>query len=309
MNNINILKHHGKTMIILALCLCIPFIAIWYIASHVNENIFYEQKKESLLAMTKVLESHLVDGGYNEILADAGMKDATREEQIAALNEALRQFTDEVAGASEGLGVGYYSRELDAILSYGPSADYQHTVGIPIGKDHPGRRVMATGNVEVTLGSMVRGNIMNAMLPVVRHGEVIGYIWANNLVSKLEQTLSQMSSIILLLLVFSYIIMLIIILMFIRRIIKSDQKRDKILSVMNHVASILLAVTNEEYFEKSLLDGMEIIGQSMEADCVQIWQNETRDDVLYFALKYKWLSDAGKGAPPIEIGTAIPYSQ
>ena len=309
MKNISMLKHHGKTMLILAVCLCIPFISIWYIASYINENIFYEQKKESLMAMTRVLESHLVSGGYDEILTNAGMKDASREEQIAALNEVLSGFTDEVAGASEGLGVGYYSRELDAILTYGPSAEYQRTVGVSIGEDHPGRQVMATGIAQVTMGSMVRGNIMNAMLPVVRGGEVIGYIWANNLVSELEQTLSQMSSIILVLLVFSYIVMLIIIIIFIRRIIKSDQKRDKILSVMNSIATLLLAETNEEHFEESLLDGMEIIGQSMNADCVQIWQNEARDDGLYFALKYKWLSDEGRGAPPVDIGTAIPYSR
>jgi len=96
---------------------------------------------------------------------------------------------------------------------------------------------------------------------------------------------------------------------FIRIMIKADQKRDKILSVMNRIASILLAATSEEHFEQSLLDGMEIIGQSTEADCVQIWQNETRDDVLCFALKYKWLSEAGKRAPPVDIGTAIPYSR
>ena len=309
MDKTNILKHHGKRMIILAVCLCIPFISIWYIASYVNENIFFEQKRESLLTMTKVLEAHLVEGGYNEILADAGMLNATREEQIATLNEALSGFTDEVAGASDGLGVGYYSRELDAILTYGPSSEYQHTVGVPIGDEHPGRRVMATGIAEVTMGSMVRGNIMNAMLPIVRGGEVIGYIWANNLVSELEQTLSQMSTIILTLLILSYIVMLVIIMIFIRMMIKADQKRDKILSVMNRVASILLAATNEEHFEKSLLDGMEIMGKSMEADCVQIWQNETRNGALCFALKYKWLSDAGKAAPHVEIGTAIPYSK
>ena len=309
MNNTNLQKQHGKAIIILALCLCIPFIAIWYIVSYVNEGIFYEQKRESLLSMTKVLDSYLVEGGYAEILRRAGMEDASKEEQIAALNEALREVTDEVAKASEGLGVGYYSRELDAILTYGPSDEYQHTVGVPIGEDHPGRRVMATGVAEVTMGSMVRGNIMNAMLPVVRDGEVIGYIWANNLVSELEQSLAHMSSIILLLLVFSYIIMIIIILVFIRRMNKSDQKRDKILSAMNRVASVLLAATDEEHFEKSLLDGMQIIGQSMEADCVQIWPNETLDDKLCFVLKYEWLSEAGKNAPPVEIGTAVPYSE
>jgi len=303
------LRQHGRTMIILALCLLVPFISIWYIASHVNENIFYEQKKESLLSMTKVLEAHLVSGGYNEILTNAGKLGATKEEQIAALNEALRGFTDEVAGASEGLGVGYYSRDLDAILTYGPSASYQHNVGIPIREEHPGRRVMETGIAEVTMGTMVRGNIMNAMLPIVRDGEVIGYIWANNLVSELEQTLSQMSFIILVLLILSYIVMLITIMIFIRRMIKSDQKRDIILGVMNRVASTLLSAATEEHFEKSLLEGMEIIGLSMDADYVQIWQNELRDGQLEFVLKYRWVSDAGKNVALVEIGAALPYSR
>ena len=308
MSNTNIMKQHGKTLIILALCLCIPFIAIWYITSNVNENIFFEQKRESLMAMTKVLDTQLVRGGYAEILAEAGMTDASREEQIAALNEALRGITDDVASASEGLGVGYYSRDLDAILTYGPSSEYQHTIGVPIGEDHPGRRVMATGIAEVTMGSMVRGNIMNAMLPVVRGGEVIGYIWSNNLVSELEQTLSQMSAIVLTLLSISYILMLAIIIVFFRRMIKSDQKRDNILRSINSVAAVLLAETNEEHFEKSLLDGMEIIGRSMDADCVQIWPNDTRDGKLHFVLKYKWLSEAGITAPLIKEGTAVPYS-
>ena len=303
------LRRHGRTMLILAICLCIPFVSIWYTASYVNENIFYEQKRDSLLAMTKVLEAHLVPGGYDEILANASMQNASKEEKIATLNAALRVFTDEVASASDGIGVGYYSRELDAILSYGPSVEYQQTVGAPIGADHPGRRVMATGIAEVTTGTMVRGNIMNAMLPVVRNDTVIGYIWANNLISELEQTLSQISTIIIMLLIISYIIMMTIIMFFFRRIVISDQKRDMILGVMNRVASVLLAESNEEHFENSLLTGMEIIGQSMEADCVQIWQNEMHDGVLNFALKYKWLSKAGKEAPPVEIGTAIPYSQ
>jgi len=229
-NSTSILKQHVKTIAILALCLCIPFISIWYIAGDVNKNIFYEQKKEKLLALTKVLDSQLVEGGYEEILAGAGVKDAGREEQIAALNNALRLITDQIAHSSDGLGVGYYSRKLDAILTYGPSDQYQSTVGSPIGETHPGRRVMATGIAEVTLGTMVRGNIMNAMLPIVRGGEVIGYIWANNLVSELEQTLLRMSNIILLLLVFSYVIMLIIIVMFVRRVIQTEQKYKQELS-------------------------------------------------------------------------------
>ena len=307
MKSISMLKQHGRTIIILALCLSIPFIAIWSIVSYVNENIFYEQKQDSLLTMTKVLDSLLISGGYDELLAKAGKTGAPREEQIAALNAALAEVTDEVASSSTGLGVGYYSFDLDAILTYGPSSEYQSYVGKSINADHPGRRVMANGVAEVVMGSMVRGNIMNAMSPIIRNGEVIGYIWANNLVSELEQTLSRMSVVILLLLVLSYLVMLIIIILFIRRIVRSDQKRDKILSVMNHVASILLASLDEEHFNKSMQEAMDIIGVSTEADCLGIWQNEIVDGELCYALKYKWLSEAGKKAPEVEIGSSYPY--
>ena len=159
MNNISGRKRHGKTTLILAACLCVPFVAIWCIAGSVGENIFYEQKRDLLI-----------------------------------------------------------------------------------------------------------------------------------------------------LLVLSYAVMLATIMVFIRIIDKSNEKRDRILNIINRVASVLLAETNEENFEKSLLDGMEIIGRNMGADCVQIWPNEMRDDRLHFVLKYKWMSDNGKKAPPVEIGTAVPYS-
>ena len=238
MRTTNIMKHHGKTIIILALLLCIPYISIWYIVSYVNEDIFYEQKRDSLMAFTRVLDSRLISGGYDEILENAGMRDAARDEQIVVLNEALRGATDEIALSSEGLGVGYYCRKLDAILTYGPSAEYQNTIGVSIAEDHPGRRVIETGNAEVSMGTMVRGNIMNAMLPIVRNGEVIGYIWANNLVSELEKTLSQMSVIILLLLVFSYIVTLTIFVVFIHRMIHTEQKFTDKLSVALQQAQV-----------------------------------------------------------------------
>jgi len=86
------------------------------------------------------------------------------------------------------------------------------------------------------------------------------------------------------------------------------EKRDSLLNSINRVAVVLLAAANEKNFEKSLLEGMELIGQCLNADCVQIWPNEMRDGVLHFALKYKWLSETGKAAPDVPVGTALPYT-
>ncbi|MCL2845001.1 MAG: ATP-binding protein [Chitinivibrionia bacterium] len=288
MGKVGIVKQHGKTIIILALCLSIPFVAIWYISSYVNKNIFYEQKSNNLMAFARILDSRLALGGYNELLTNVGMENASREEQIMALNDALREITDDVALSTPGLGVGYYSRELDAILTYGPSAEHQSRVGVAIGEYHPGRQVMATGAAKVSMGTMVRGNIMNAMLPIVRNGEVIGYIWSNNLVSELEQTLSQMSQIVLLLLILSYIIVLAIIVLFVRKMLLTEQKfmtalsealeearvankaKSTFLSTMSHEIrtpmNAILGITeiqlHNEMLEQDVRDGLEKIYSS-----------------------------------------------
>ena len=94
-----------------------------------------------------------------------------------------------------------------------------------------------------------------------------------------------------------------------QRMTDDIEKRDTLLNVINRTAVLLLAAANEENFEKSLVEGMELIGKCLEADFVQVWPNETHNGVLHFALKYKWLSEVGKKAPPVDIGTAVPYSE
>ena len=92
------------------------------------------------------------------------------------------------------------------------------------------------------------------------------------------------------------------------RMMSDIKYRDDMLNTMNRVAVVLLAAANEENFEDPLKEGMELIGRYLGADCVQVWPNETIDDKLHFVLKYKWLSETGKKAPLVEIGTAVPYS-
>jgi signal transduction histidine kinase len=165
-----------------------------------------EEKSEKLMAFAAFLDVDLGDRSYAGILAAHGAAGASREEKIAVLNGELMGITDEVAAAYPGLGVGFYSLELDAILTYGPSSEYQQTVGTSIARDHPGREVMATNRAAVKRGTMVRGDIMNAMRPVERNGEVIGYIWANELTTEIEKEFSRITNGILTLIFFVYII-------------------------------------------------------------------------------------------------------
>jgi len=85
-------------------------------------------------------------------------------------------------------------------------------------------------------------------------------------------------------------------------------EQGRLLKTINRMAVVLLAAGNEEDFKQMLLDGMELIGQCLKADLVQIWANELIKDTLHFVLQYRWMSEAGKNAFPVEIGTAIPYS-
>ena len=79
------------------------------------------------------------------------------------------------------------TKTLDAIITYAPSALYQNNVGVTIAADHPGREVMRTNTPLVYSGRQVRGDILNSMIPIERNGEILGYIWANELTEDIRR--------------------------------------------------------------------------------------------------------------------------
>ena len=182
-----------KVLLGLLLLMNVPFFLTGYMAKNSTESLILQEKENKLLAFAEVLNSHLGQGGFEAILQQHGALDAPREERIKILNKVLGGFTDEVGAAAPGLGVGYYSRDLDAIITYGPSTEFGYTVGLSIPLDHPGRIVMRTNLPLVRSGTMVRGDIMNAMTPISRNGEVLGYIWANELTTDITAQLHLMA--------------------------------------------------------------------------------------------------------------------
>src|SRR5271157_3293287 len=131
----------GRMILLSLIIVNVPILAAGYLMKHSAEQSLLEEKQHKLAAMTALLDARLEQGGYEGILQRRGAAGMSREDKILVLNQELTRVTDEVARSSPGLGVGYYGRDLDAILTYGPSAELGETVGRSIDSSHPGREV------------------------------------------------------------------------------------------------------------------------------------------------------------------------
>ncbi len=182
-----------KVSVFLLILVNVPFLLVAQVGMEMIENALLTEKQNKLLSITHVLDSMLGKQGYEDILQRHNALNATREEKISILNNELTKITDSIIPEGSGLAVGYYSSNLDAIIAYAPSQEYEGTVGMTIDKDHPGREVMRDRKPAVVHGTMVRGDIMNAMFPLERDGKVIGYIWANELETDVQAQIADLT--------------------------------------------------------------------------------------------------------------------
>lgn len=212
-----------KAILSFILLMGMLFLLTGFIATSMTKHAVLEEKTAKLLAFTHVLDKRLGPGGFSTILRQHGAEQLPRDEQIRILNQALHDTTDEVASVSPGIGVGYYSRDLDAIISYGPSEEFGSTVGRPIPEDHPGRIVMSENVEKTDFGTMVRGDILNAMSPIRREDRVIGYIWSNELTTEIDRHFDRVSRNLLLTIVFSFIPTSVLIVLLSRRTLADVQ--------------------------------------------------------------------------------------
>ena len=179
-----------RLILIMGVIVSLSIVLTGYSLTVKGKESILQEKRVHLLGITRVLALHLETLGGFAQLATVGKAD--RAKNIVYLNEQLAAYTDQIAAAFPGIGVGYYHRALDSIITYGPSAEYGKTVGISIASDHPGRAVLAAGQPDVVNGLQVRGEIMNAMMPIIEQGETVGYIWANELLGDINRQVQEM---------------------------------------------------------------------------------------------------------------------
>lgn len=182
-----------RVILFFLLLMNLSFLLTGYLAKNMTESIILQEKKDKLITIARILDARLPPGGFDALLSEYRAEALPREEKIRILSRALRDATDEVGESAPGLGVGFYSRELDAIITYGPSISFGSNVGVTIPPDHPGRIVMQEDRPVIQSGTMVRGDILNAMVPVKRGDKVIGYIWANELTTDISDQMGIMT--------------------------------------------------------------------------------------------------------------------
>ena len=86
------------------------------------------------------------------------------------------------------------------------------------------------------------------------------------------------------------------------------KQRESLLQAVNRAADVLLTSEDNADFDDAVVLGMEIIGQAMEIDSVEVWQNEMAKGELYAILKHHWYSAAGKNARAETFLVEFPYS-
>jgi len=84
--------------------------------------------------------------------------------------------------------------------------------------------------------------------------------------------------------------------------------QQRLLHAVSDTARILLASINDRTFEMSVLEGMSIISHCLNVDRGYIWQNENRNGVLYYAMRFEWQNDFGRRTNPVEEKAVFPYS-
>jgi len=88
---------------------------------------------------------------------------------------------------------------------------------------------------------------------------------------------------------------------------KAIKYREMLLNTVNQAAEVLLTAGEGNNLE-ALIEGMAIVGRSLDIDRVQLWRNEVIGGELHYVMRYEWLSDIGKQKANVPPGLSYSYN-
>jgi two-component system sensor histidine kinase AtoS len=138
-----------------------------------------EEKVEKLSGISRMLDEKLA-GSFNDILDKAGVKrNSSRLEKLLTLNEALMPFARAVVKSFPRVAVGYFAGDLDAVVVYEPREETGNMIGAAVAGDDIGREAIREKRELVGIVTNLRGDTLNCVRPIIRGGEAIGFVTAN----------------------------------------------------------------------------------------------------------------------------------
>jgi len=175
-----------RIYLLLVITVTFPMIVL-ALAIHVRlVDMEKERQKTELYRIAAFLEQSL-PGSYDGILTSNGALNAPFEQKINILNSVLQPIVNDVTLLHPSYGAGYYSRELDYVLAFGPNFALDRLRRSPA--DSPYRRVYVTGELEYVehnnSSAFASLPVLDLAYPVYRDGQIIGHTWANVTMSNL----------------------------------------------------------------------------------------------------------------------------
>lgn len=174
-------KISARIFLLTTILVCFAIIVVATFIEKEGKSLLIQEKSTKLYGITQMLDVLLADT-YQKI--DPSL---SKQKQIEIFSQELTPKVELLLRTIPHVGAGYYHKNLDSIIVYSPSAEYGNNVGHAISDSHKGREVMAEGISLIDVGKQVRGNIMNAMIPIIRDGQILGYIWANESLADIEK--------------------------------------------------------------------------------------------------------------------------
>ena len=150
-------------------------ISTFCISLYINWHQVLDDKYLEVSSISELLDEHL-SGTYDDLLTSSNMNDA---QKVAALNTALQPLINKITNAYPNFGAGYYVKELNSIVAFGPNFKEQGL--IDISETSEARKVYQSGvPLEFYNYSQTRdGYVVANIRPIIRNGEIIGHSWGN----------------------------------------------------------------------------------------------------------------------------------
>lgn len=204
-----------RTYILASFIVTVLMLVFGWINIHDNEELIIKENTTTLLKIANMLEQRLPNS-YETILRQEGSENLSDQEKARVLNKKLQPIINEVSGIFPGCGMGYgMYRQLIAFHPYNEANFTKQTSDVAM-------RVYETKTTEVIFNpraAVWHGEpSLSINYPLYYNGRIIGHVWANIKLEKVNQQITLILGRNLLIFIVAWLILLLMLKQMFRRI-------------------------------------------------------------------------------------------